>query len=260
VRRRRSLKFLYNLDCIAGARKHLKDESMDLLICDPPFGLGESKFGAMYNRDPRNVIGGYDEAPPDYGPWTREWMGEAMRVMKPEGSMYVVSGHTNRYWIETAARDLGLGLVNEIIWKYNFGVYTKRKFVTSHYTILYLAKSRKARLTFNRECRFTDDERTPDDRSAQYRDREDVWYIPREPQRGGKKNANKLPDALVWKMIEYSSNAGDKVCDLFLGNFTTARVALSLGRIPIGFELNREAFQYHLPRLRRLVCDSPVKK
>lgn len=236
-------------NCISEAKRHLADGSIDLLICDPPFGIGEGRFGAQYNRDDSCVLPGYVEAPSDYGEWTIRWMEQAKRVLAPNGAMYVVSGHTNLIHVLNAADQLQFDLRNHIIWRYAFGVFTKRKYVTSHYHILYLSRSARSRPTFNTHCRFNPDQRDPNGRSQLYGDLEDVWNIKRDSQRGTSKNANKLPEALVEKMIRYSSNPDDVVGDFFLGNFTTATVAQRLGRNVVGFEMNRAAFDYHLPRI-----------
>jgi hypothetical protein len=79
--------------------------------------------------------------------------------------------------------------------------------------------------------RYSPQDRDANGRSLLYRDLEDVWVINREYSRGEKKNGNKLPDELIRKILLYSSNPGDTVCDFFMGKFTTARVALELGRI-----------------------------
>ena len=65
------------------------------------------------------------------------------------------------------------------------------------------------------------------------------------------KNINKLPEELVKKMIQYSSNEGDLVCDFFLGNFTTAVVSKKLNRVPMGFELNKHAFHIGMRKLAK---------
>ena len=71
---------------------------------------------------------------------------------------------------------------------------------------------------------------------SQYLDREDVWIIDRKYKPPTMiKNQNELPTKLVEKIIQYSSNTGDKVMDMFLGGFTTARASLQLGRKPLGF-------------------------
>jgi DNA modification methylase len=89
---------------------------------------------------------------------------------------------------------------------------------------------------------------------------EDVWEISREYHRGQKKNANKLPNELVKKMIQYATVEGDTVCDFFMGNFTSAYVAHGLNRKVIGFELNKEACDYHVPILRSLKAGYMLKK
>jgi len=241
---------IYNKDCISGAKKYFDDESVDLGIYDPPFGINENSFGSQYNRDESNVIKGYVEAPENYLDFTRQWLSEATRILKSNGSMYVISDWSLLHDVLIVIKELDLFVINHIIWKYNFGVFTKKKYVSSHYHMLFLKKSKNAKITFNTECRFDPDEKDGKGRSLIYGDLEDVWVINKEYATGKTKNKNKLPEALVQKMILYSSNEGDTVCDFFMGNFTTAFVAQKLGRIPRGFELNKKAFDYHMPLLK----------
>lgn len=242
---------IWNEDCITGASK-IEDNSIDLIICDPPFGISESTFSKYYKRNNDNVISGYVEAPDDYDKFTLDWMTEAHRILKDDGSMYIVSGWTNLSSLYKAIEKLGLIEINHIIWKFNFGVNTKNKFVTSHYHILYLSKSKKAKRVFNTNCRFTQLDKDIDNGSLLYKDMEDVWVINKEYQQGKEKNANKLPNKLVEKMIEYSSNDDDIICDFFLGNFTTADCALRLGRKFVGFELNSETYNFHISRIEKI--------
>lgn len=253
---------IYNMDCVEGSRAHIGPESVDLGIYDPPFGLGESRFGSMYNRDESYVLNGYEEFPTDpeeYYDKTAQWMSEAVRILKPNGSMYVVTGWTRLPQIQQAIIEVGLEEVNHVVWKYQFGVYTERKFTTSHYHILLLAKP-GARRTFNNNCRFGPDDRDRLGRSLRYADMEDVWAIRRENRPAEEKNVNKLPDALVEKMILYSSKPGYLVCDFFMGNFTTAYVARLHHRRVVGFELNKIPFDYHVPILQRCERDGYTKR
>ena len=66
------------------------------------------------------------------------------------------------------------------------------------------------------------------------------------------KNNNKLPNELIDKLILYSSNEGDTICDFFMGNFTTAYSAIKLGRKVGGFELNKELYDYNMNKLQGL--------
>lgn len=241
---------IYNTDCISGSKQYLTDEEVDIVLCDPPFGIQESTFDKHYNRKEENVIDGYVEAPPDYKSFTMAWMSEAMRVLKPTGSMYVVSGWTNLKFVLEAIDEVGFHTINHLIWKFNFGVFCSRKYVSSHYHILYLKKTPKDKVTFNTHCRFTSERDASG--SPLYRDMEDVWTINKEYQPGKVKNKNKLPDKLVEKMIAYSSNPGDIVADFFLGNFTTAFVALKMGRVPVGFEINPISYEHNMKLIRQM--------
>jgi len=250
---------IFNQDCIQGAKDHIVDGSVDLLICDPPFGIGESGFDKHYKRKKDKIIDGYVEAPQDYAKWSELWITEAYRVLKDNGSFYVVSGHTNLVHILNAATKLNFHMINHIIWKFNFGVFTKKKFVTSHYHILYYKKSEKAEVKFNQHCRFGSQERDIEG-SLLYQDLEDVWTINKEYTTNEKINNNKLPEELIKKMILYSSEENDIVCDFFLGNFTTAVVAKKLNRQPVGFELNPDGFAYHSESLKNVIngCDLSI--
>lgn len=234
----------YNQDCITGAAEHIEDNAVDLIITDPPYGIDGDKLDRHYNRKEEYVVEGYVEVPADgYEDFSRRWITQAERILKPGGSMYIVSGYTNLFSILKALKQTELTEINHIIWKYNFGVYTTRKYVSSHYHVLYYVKPGE-KYTFNTHCRFGPLERDEEGGSLNYQDREDVWIINKEYKKKQKKYINKLPTALLSKMIRYSSHEGDLVCDLFLGSFSTARVALGLNRQATGFELSRNAYNH----------------
>jgi site-specific DNA-methyltransferase (adenine-specific) len=228
--------------------KSLPEQSIQCVICDPPFGLDEDTFDKHYARNSTNVIGGYQTAPSDaklYEEWAKKWIHEIPRVLKPDGTVYIVCSWNHVCDIELAIRSSpGLSVVNHIIWKYNFGVYTQKKFVSSHYHILRCAVGKRVPAFYN-TAYFNETDKTSDGHSAQYADMEDVWIIPKEMAPGKKKNVNKLPDSLVRKMILYSSKPGDWVADFFLGNFTTAYVARKEGRKVIGCEINEHTYKEH---------------
>jgi site-specific DNA-methyltransferase (adenine-specific) len=77
-----------------------------------------------------------------------------------------------------------------------------------------------------------------------------VWYFKQEPRRGKHKHLTKLPDALVSKMLAYSSQENDLVADFFLGSGTTAFQAQALERRVIGFEKNPDAFQHVIAQIK----------
>jgi site-specific DNA-methyltransferase (adenine-specific) len=237
----------YNIDCIEGAKQHLADNSVDLIITDPPYGIAGESLHKHYNRNETTVLDGYIDVPMhEYAEFSAQWIAEAARVLKPGGSIYIVSGYTNLIHILNALHKTDLQEVNHIIWKFNFGVYTKKKYVSSHYHILFYQKP-GAKPTFNTHARFADMEKDERNGSLNYQDREDVWYIPKAYKPGQVKNKNELPTQLLIKMIQYSSNENDVVCDFFLGSFSTAKIAIGLNRRAVGFEKSNIAFDYQSP-------------
>ena len=91
---------------------------------------------------------------------------------------------------------VGFITVNHIIWKYQFGVVTKKKFVTSHYHCLYVCKNEKKR-KFYPFLRFKQNSKSDEGRSLHYKDKEDVWDIKREYWTGDEKTPTKLPRELI---------------------------------------------------------------
>ena len=242
----------YNMDAIAGCIKHIEDESVDLIITDPPYGIEGGTLHRHYNRDEDFVIDGYVEVPIDkYGDFSLQWVEQAERILRPGGQIYIVSGYTNLFHIMSALRQTELKELNHIIWKYNFGVFTRRKFVSSHYHILYYYKPGGDRV-FNLTARYGLEERDEQGKSLNYQDREDVWVINREYKPGKAKNKNELPVKLLVKMMQYSSNQGDLVCDLFMGGFSTAVVAAGLNRGFVGFEISEPVFRHGVECIRKI--------
>jgi len=243
---------LYNEDCITGCKKHLKDNSVDLIITDPPYGIKGDTLHKHYHRNEDHVVKGYVEIPSEqYSTFSKQWIKQAERILKPGGSIYIVSGYTNLYHILSALHSTSLEEVNHIIWKYNFGVYTKNKFISSHYHILYWVKP-GGKPTFNTYATYGAQEKDTSNGSLNYQDREDVWIINRDYKPGKQKNKNELPVALLQKMIQYSSKEGDLICDLFLGGFSTATVALGMKRNIIGFEISKNIFDHGMRKIQSI--------
>jgi len=207
-------------DCVSGM-KELPDACIDLVIADPPFGIDFDGKSSVYNRDERLVIEGYEETNESYQEFTSSWLAELPRIMKPESSAYVFSGWTNLDAVLQGARSAGLVTLNHLIWHYPFGVYTKRRFVTSHYHIVVLVKNPK-KYFFNKIENYP----------------EDVWLFKRKYRTGQAKNATTLPLDVVTRCVDFSSRPGDIILDPFMGNGTTAVAARSNFRHFIGFEIN----------------------
>jgi len=230
--------------------KAIPDEKIDLVVTDPPFAINFKAKKANYNRTGSRVLSGYNEITKEnYYEFTLNWMSQCFRILKESGGMYVFSGWNNLGDILNAIEELGFITVNHIIWKYQFGVVTSRKFVTSHYHCLYICKNDKKRKFFPYE-RFSKEEKNNQGRSLHYKDKEDVWEIKREYWTGDEKTPTKLPAEIIKKILQYSSEEGDLVFDPFLGSGQTAVVSKLLKRNYIGFEIVKEYFDFISKRLK----------
>ena len=227
----------------------LPSDCVDLVITDPPFAIDFKAARSNYNRTGSRVIEGYNEIrDADYQAFTNEWVSQAKRVLKNSGSMYIFSGWNHLKEILTAVDACGLVTVNHLIWKYQFGVVTKRKYVTSHYHCLYVCKDDSKR-KFYPYARFGKFEKTGRSGSAHYQDKEDVWVIKREYWHGDKKTPTKLPAEIIKKILAYSSQSGDVVLDPFLGSGQVAVVSKMEERHYIGFEIVPEYYEFALERI-----------
>jgi site-specific DNA-methyltransferase (adenine-specific) len=221
-------------DCISGMQT-LPENSIDLIIADPPFGIDFDKMGSQYNRDSSLVTEGYQEVNDNYSSFTYNWMKQLPRIMKETSSAYIFSGWTNLGDLLNSVKKLNLTLINHIIWKYQFGVFTKNKFVTSHYHILFLVKNEQ-KYFFNKIEHYP----------------LDVWQIKRKYRPGQQKNSTKLPEKVVNRCINYSSKPGDLILDPFMGNGTTAVCAKTNFRHFLGFEINKNAEEIIKSNLSRV--------
>jgi site-specific DNA-methyltransferase (adenine-specific) len=196
------------------------DESADLIFADPPFGIDFKGNLQSYHRTPDALS--YKEVPlEEYPEFIRSLLDWAYKTLKPYGSMWLLSGWNNLGTVLQAIGKSGFNLLNHCIWKYQFGVFTKKRFTTSHYHLLLLVKDLN-NYVFNKPQHYA----------------EDVWYIKRPYNRGVQTAGNELPEKLVEKCIKTSSNEGDLVVDPVLGSGTTLRVCLRTGRRSIGIEIN----------------------
>jgi len=241
---------IYNLNCVKGM-KLIEDNLIDLIVTDPPFAIDFGAKKTNYNRTSSRVLEGYNEiSKNNYSQFTLEWMRECHRILKNSGSMYIFSGWNNLVDILNAIRDIGFITINHIIWKYQFGVVTSRKYVTSHYHCLYVCKDDKKRKFFP-YSRFAKTDTDIKGRSKHYEDKEDVWNIKREYWTGDKKTPTKLPSEIIKKILQYSSEKTDLVFDPFLGSGQVAVVSKIMERNFLGFEMVEEYYNFAKTRLEK---------
>jgi len=242
---------VYLGDCIEIMRT-LPSESVDLVFADPPFNIG-IKYDVHNDNMP------YEE----YYKWSEQWIKEAYRLLKSNGTIYVAIGDEFAAEINIILKNSGFHFRNWIIWYYTFGQNQRKKFNRAHTHILYYTKDKK-HFTFNDK-----DIRIPSARQLIYKDKranpigkipDDVWQFPRVCgtfKERIEKHPCQMPEDLLELIIKTSSNVGDLVLDPFGGTGTTAIVSKRLKRNFITMEISKE---YYNVILKRLDGKIPAKK
>lgn len=210
--------------------KSLESDSVDLIVADPPYNLGKD-YGN--NHD----LKGFDE----YIDFTKKWLSEAKRVLKPNGTIYVFMGvRFISYLYNVMDKELQLFFNSWIVWHYTQGLGKTKGFSPRHDDILVFNKSKD--FVFN-----LDDIRVP---QKFYRERNnmrganpgDVWQFSHVhySNHNRQNHPTQKPEGIIERIVLASSNKGDTVLDPFSGSGTTLRVCQQLDRKAIGFELNPE--------------------
>jgi site-specific DNA-methyltransferase (adenine-specific) len=221
-------------DCIDLLGK-VDAQPVDLVFADPPFNIG-------YKYDLYDDRKQYDE----YFEWTKHWMAACRDVLKPTGSFWVAIGDEYAAEVRIIGRQLGLNLRNWVIWHYTFGQSTKYKFARSHAHLFYWTRDSKD-FTFNDEA-----VRIPSARQTTYADKranpkgkipDDVWSFSRVCGTFNERvkwHPCQMPERVLERIVEVSSNPGDLVLDPFSGSGTTCCVAARLGRDYHGIDLSQD--------------------
>ncbi|MCW5731921.1 MAG: site-specific DNA-methyltransferase [Alphaproteobacteria bacterium] len=244
-------------DCIAEMAK-LPERSVDMIFADPPYNL--QLQGELYRPDNSKVDAVDDEWDrfgdfTAYDDFTRRWLTEARRLLKDDGTLWVIGSYHNIYRVGTVLQDLGFWILNDIIWRKANPMpnFRGKRFTNAHETMLWCSKSRQQkRYTFNYEAMkaLNDDLQMRSD-----------WLIPicsgheRLKSDGQKAHATQKPEALLYRVILAASEPGQVLLDPFFGSGTTGAVARRLGRAFIGIE--REERYVEIAR-RRLAQVTPL--
>jgi len=226
------LRIMNNIEIIAGDSLvelgNIKTGSVDLIVADPPYNLGKD-YGN--NHD----IQGFDE----YISFSRDWLGQATRILKPTGTLYVFMGFRFiSYLYDILDRELQMFFNSWIVWHYTQGMGKTKGFSPRHDDVLMFTKS--TNFKFN-----LDNVRVP---QKYYRERNnmrganpgDVWEFSHVHYCNGNRqnHPTQKPEGVIERMVLASSNENDLVVDPFSGSGTTLRVCQQLGRRAIGIEIN----------------------
>ncbi len=246
-------------DCVSWMAR-LPEAAVDLVFADPPYNVSGKAMqwrGKTGGGDWYKVNEAWDVLPAgDYAAFTRAWLEQAWRLLRPAGSLYVSCTQHNLGILLVTLERIGFRLVNVVVWQKPNAMpsMTRRTFTHSTEFVLFVAKGKG--WTFNYEAlKQINPERRRDGERRQMRD---VWTIPlcqgRERLRGPGGRAlhpTQKPETLLERVIVASSHPGEVVLDPFMGSGTTAVVAERLGRRWIGIEREERYLHAALDRIRR---------
>ena len=246
--------------------------SVHLAFADPPFNIGFD-YDAYDDRLTADA----------YLNWSRKWMAEVVRVLRPDGTFWLAIGDEYAAELKVmATRELGLVCRSWVVWYYTFGVNCRQKFSRSHAHLFHFVRD-PAAFTFNSErirvpsarelvygdkraCptgRLPDDTwiLRPQDLPEGFTAQEDTWYFPRVcgtfKERSGWHGCQ-MPEQLLGRIVRGSSNEGDTVLDPFAGSGTTLAVAKKLGRSFLGVELSDAYVAKIRQRLAGITVGDPL--
>jgi modification methylase len=218
----------------------LPDACIDLVFADPPYNL---QLEGLLSRPDQSRVDGVDDAWDkfsnfaEYDAFTRDWLSAVYRVMKPDATLFVIGSYHNIFRVGNILQDLGFWILNDIIWRKTNPMpnFLGRRFTNAHETIIWAAKSRKAKqYTFNYEALKAGNE------DCQVRS---DWLLPictggerLKMAEGVKKHPAQKPESLLGRVLMAATNPGDLVLDPFFGTGTTGVVAKKLRRLFIGIE------------------------
>jgi site-specific DNA-methyltransferase (adenine-specific) len=241
-------------DCVE-ILKSFPEKSIDLIFADPPYNLqlqqelwrpNMTKVDAVKDEwDQFEGFHAYDE-------FSRKWLAACRRVLKDNGTIWVIGTYHNIFRIGTIMQDLGYWFLNDVIWLKTNPMPNFRgvRFTNAHETLIWASKAQGSRYTFNHHAM-----KSLNDELQMRSD----WLLPicsgaeRIKDNGKKAHSTQKPEALLYRVILASSNLGDLVLDPFFGSGTTGAVAKKLHRNWIGIEKEEQYIKIAQKRIDAII-------
>ena len=240
-------------DCIDLMRSW-PEESVDLVFADPPYNL---QLSGELHRPNNTRVSGVEEAWDrfddfsTYDRFTFDWLTAAHRLLKPDGTLWVIGSYHNIFRVGKTLQDIGFWILNDVIWvKTNpMPNFRGKRFTNAHETMIWCSKSPTSKYTFNYDSMkaLNDDLQMRSD-----------WTMPIcsggeriKGADGAKAHPTQKPEGLLHRVVMASSNPGDVVVDPFAGTGTTAAVSKRLGRRFIGIDREKEYLAVARERVRQ---------
>ena len=239
----------FNTTVLGNCLKELKkipDKTSNFVFADPPYNM---QIGETLRRPDASKVKGVNDkwdqfkSFKHYDDFCKSWLIECKRILKDNGSIWVIGSYHNIFRLGYHLQNLNYWLLNDVIWRKNNPMPNFRgtRFTNAHETLIWASKDKKSKYTFNYQslkC-LNDDLQMRSD-----------WMLPicngkeRLKKSNGKKvHSTQKPESLLHRIILATTNKGDSILDPFLGTGTTAVVAKKLGRRYYGIERDKSYFK-----------------
>ena len=232
----------------------LPPASVHCIFADPPYNL---QLRGELRRPDDSVVDGVDDDWDQfsdfaaYDAFTRSWLEECRRLLRKDGTIWVIGAYHNIFRVGAILQDLGFWILNDVVWRKSNPMpnFRGRRFTNAHETLIWAARGRDSRYKFNYHAMksLNDDLQMRSD-----------WLLPLctgperlRNQHGLKLHPTQKPEALLHRVLLASTAPDDIVLDPFLGTGTTAAVAKRLGRHFIGIERHPAYAEAAIGRVRR---------
>lgn len=240
-------------DCLEIMEK-IPDESVDLIITDPPFNIGKD-YGGVY-RDNKKFE--------EYVDWCKQWLTECIRVLKKHGSLYLFNYPENNAFILPFLKQK-MVFKRWMTWHYptNTG-HSNSNFTRTQHSILFCTKTKNNK--FNKNI-IAEPYKNPTDKRILERIKNgskgrapyDVFQfnLVKNVSKDKTEHPCQIPVQLLKIFILASSDTGNIVMDPFAGSFSTCAAAKELGRNSIGIDINPKYVEIGKQRLAKI---KPLEK
>lgn len=225
---------IYNMDCITGAQEHLSNESLDLIIADPPYNLGFGGTSMTKNKKPRfDIIANDQLSARDFQRFTLNWLREAYRALKTGRHIYVFIDWRMYPLMSLWMQKVGFTIKNCIVWdKVNMGMGWQYRYRHEFIIMAVKGKHKVRRISTRSDT--------------------DIWRIPRI---SGNKTIHptEKPLELMERIVLNSSEEGELIGDFFLGSGPVIEAALKHDRDVTGFEIDPVHFDSSQKRFNETI-------
>lgn len=245
--------------------RKISSEHIDMIYIDPPFNTGRIQrrtqiktvrdqqgdrtgFKEMRYKTVKLDTKGYNDRFDDFLGFLRPRLEEAYRILKSNGSLFFHLDYREIHYCKVMLDEIfgRSSFINEIIWAYDYGARSKKKWPAKHDTILWYAKD-PDNYTFN----YDEIDRIPymapglvgKEKAAQGKTPTDVWWHTIVSPNGKEKTgyATQKPLGIISRIVKVHSRPGDTLCDFFCGSGTLGEAAYMTGRNCILVDQNKEA-------------------